>query len=198
MTRSRPMQARTGAGAMPRNNIRVQISPLNFTFETVTAGERMNTIMSHELVHVIAMEQASGRDRVFRKLFFGKVLPLAEQPESVLFFYLTAPRVSAPRWFHEGVAVFIDTWENGGTGRAQGGYDEMVFRAMVKDGVIAVDVGINPVKDEGTGKVRLVGDLDFESVAERAEPVTPVPGGVGPITDVWLLRNTAEAAALQS
>ena len=69
---------------------------------------------------------------------------------------------------------------------------------MVKEGVIAVDVGINPVRDEATGKVRLVGDLDFESVAERAEAVTPVPGGVGPITDVWLLRNTAEAATQQA
>ncbi len=68
---------------------------------------------------------------------------------------------------------------------------------MVKEGVIAVDVGINPVEDPGDGKVRLVGDLDFESVAEKAEAITPVPGGVGPITDVWLLRNTAEAAALQ-
>jgi methylenetetrahydrofolate dehydrogenase (NADP+)/methenyltetrahydrofolate cyclohydrolase len=66
---------------------------------------------------------------------------------------------------------------------------------MVKEGVIAVDVGINPVQDEETGKVRLVGDLDFESVAAKAEAVTPVPGGVGPITDVWLLRNTADAAA---
>jgi hypothetical protein len=123
-----------GATSMPHNGIRVQVAPLSFTFETVTAGERMNTIMSHELVHVMAMDQAAGRDRVFRKLFFGKVMPVAEQPETILFFNLTAPRVSAPRWFHEGVAVFIDTWENGGTGRAQGGYDEMVFRSMVKDG----------------------------------------------------------------
>jgi len=69
---------------------------------------------------------------------------------------------------------------------------------MVKEGVIAVDVGINPVEDPETGKVRLVGDLDFESVAHRAEAVSPVPGGVGPITDVWLLRNTAEAARLQA
>jgi methylenetetrahydrofolate dehydrogenase (NADP+) / methenyltetrahydrofolate cyclohydrolase len=74
----------------------------------------------------------------------------------------------------------------------------VVTGAMVKEGVIAVDVGINPVKDEETGKVRLVGDLHFETVVERAEAVTPVPGGVGPITDVWLLRNTAEAAALQA
>ena len=65
---------------------------------------------------------------------------------------------------------------------------------MVKEGVIAVDVGINAVKDSDSGKTRLVGDLDFESVAAKAEAITPVPGGVGPITDVWLLRNTVEAA----
>jgi len=122
-----------GASSVPRNGIRVQIAPLSFVFETITAGERMNTIMSHELVHVIAMDQAAGRDRAFRNLFFGKVMPVAEQPESVLYFYLTTPRVAAPRWYHEGVAVFTDTWENGGTGRSQGGYDEMVFRSMVKD-----------------------------------------------------------------
>ena len=43
--------------------------------------------------------------------------------------------------------------------------------------------------------MRLVGDLDFESVAEKAEAITPVPGGVGPITDVWLLRNTPKRRA---
>jgi methylenetetrahydrofolate dehydrogenase (NADP+) / methenyltetrahydrofolate cyclohydrolase len=77
------------------------------------------------------------------------------------------------------------------------GVPGFVTGAMVKEGVIAVDVGINPLRDEETGKVRLVGDLEFESVAARAEAITPVPGGVGPITDVWLLRNTAAAAALQ-
>ncbi|HEU4451199.1 MAG TPA: tetrahydrofolate dehydrogenase/cyclohydrolase catalytic domain-containing protein [Gaiellaceae bacterium] len=76
------------------------------------------------------------------------------------------------------------------------GVPRLVSGAMVKDGVIAVDVGINPVEDPETGKVRLVGDLDFESVAAKAEAITPVPGGVGPVTDVWLLRNTVEAAAL--
>jgi methylenetetrahydrofolate dehydrogenase (NADP+) / methenyltetrahydrofolate cyclohydrolase len=78
------------------------------------------------------------------------------------------------------------------------GVPGLVTGDMVKEGVIAVDVGINPVRDEESGKVRLVGDLDFDSVAEKGEAVTPVPGGVGPITDVWLLRNTAEAAALQA
>lgn len=73
----------------------------------------------------------------------------------------------------------------------------------VKEGVIAVDVGINPVTDPDTGTVRLVGDLDLSrpypgapGVSDRAEAITPVPGGVGPITDVWLLRNTLTAARL--
>ena len=78
------------------------------------------------------------------------------------------------------------------------GVPGLVTGAMLKEGVIAIDVGINPVSDPETGKVRLVGDLDFDSVAERAEAVSPVPGGVGPITDVWLLRNTVEAARLQA
>jgi methylenetetrahydrofolate dehydrogenase (NADP+)/methenyltetrahydrofolate cyclohydrolase len=78
------------------------------------------------------------------------------------------------------------------------GVPGLVTGSMVKEGVIAVDVGINPVADPETGKVRLVGDLDFESVSQRAEAVSPVPGGVGPITDVWLLRNTVEAARLQA
>ena len=77
------------------------------------------------------------------------------------------------------------------------GVPGLVTGTMVKEGVIAVDVGINPVEDPESGKVRLVGDLEFESVARRAEAVSPVPGGVGPITDVWLLRNTVEAARLQ-
>ncbi len=121
------------ATAVPRNMVTVQIAPLSFAFETIAANERMNTIMNHELVHVATMDQAAGRDRFFRKLFAGKVVPVADQPESILYFYLTSPRVAAPRWYHEGSAVFVDTWMAGGIGRAQSGYDEMVFRAMVKD-----------------------------------------------------------------
>jgi methylenetetrahydrofolate dehydrogenase (NADP+)/methenyltetrahydrofolate cyclohydrolase len=71
----------------------------------------------------------------------------------------------------------------------------LVTGDMVKDGVIAVDVGIDPVTDPETGKMRFVGDIDFESVSERAEAITPVPGGVGPITDVWLIGNAVSAAA---
>ena len=120
------------AGTVPRNLMAIQIAPLNFAFETIATNERMTTLMDHELVHVVTMDQAVGRDRVFRRLFQGKVAPISEHPESLLYWYLTAPRAAAPRWYHEGIAVFVDTWMAGGLGRAQGGYDEMVFRAMVR------------------------------------------------------------------
>ena len=120
--------------AVPRNAVTIQIAPLNSAFETIAGNDRMNIIMNHELVHVAEMDQAAPSDRVFRRLFGGKVAPIAEQPESVAYFFLTTPRVAAPRWYHEGLAVFLDTWMAGGLGRAQGGYDEMVFRSMVKDG----------------------------------------------------------------
>jgi hypothetical protein len=123
------------AGSVPRNLMAFQIAPLNFSFETIAANERMSTLMNHELVHVVTMDQAAGRDRMFRTLFGGKVTPIAAHPESLLYWYLTAPRTAAPRWYHEGIAVFVDTWMAGGLGRAQGGYDEMVFRAMVRDDV---------------------------------------------------------------
>ena len=123
-----------GVSVVPRNTMMIQVSPLSFAFETIAANERMNTIMNHELVHVATMDQANARDRTFRRLFGGKVSPVAEQPETILYSYLTAPRAAAPRWYHEGIAVFIDTWMAGGIGRAQSGYDEMVFRSMVRDG----------------------------------------------------------------
>ena len=128
-----------GAGSVARDLVSVQIAPLGFSFETLAANERLNVIMNHELVHVATMDQAARSDRMFRKLFGGKVMPVAEQPESILYFYLTSPRVAAPRWFHEGTAVFVDTWMAGGLGRVQSGYDEMVFRAMVRDNATFYD-----------------------------------------------------------
>jgi hypothetical protein len=122
-----------GATAVPYNSVRSEIAPLSFAFETIAGNDRMNIIMNHELVHVAAMDQAARSDRLFRGLFGGKVMPVPEQPESILYFFLTTPRVAAPRWYHEGIAVFIDTWMAGGLGRAQSGYDEMVFRSMVRD-----------------------------------------------------------------
>ena len=121
------------ATVVPRNNLLVDISPLSYEFETLATNERLNTIMNHELVHIATMDPAAKSDRMFRRLFGGKVTPVMEDPESILYFFLTTPRVAAPRWYHEGIAVFMDTWMAGGMGRAQSGYDEMVFRAMVRD-----------------------------------------------------------------
>jgi methylenetetrahydrofolate dehydrogenase (NADP+)/methenyltetrahydrofolate cyclohydrolase len=63
---------------------------------------------------------------------------------------------------------------------------------MVKDGVIVVDIGINKLPN---GK--LVGDVDFENVSKKASYITPVPGGVGPMTIAMLLKNTVKAAKEQ-
>jgi methylenetetrahydrofolate dehydrogenase (NADP+)/methenyltetrahydrofolate cyclohydrolase len=64
---------------------------------------------------------------------------------------------------------------------------------MVKQGAIVVDIGINPV-EQPDGSMRLVGDVDLDSVLPFVEAVSPVPGGVGPITDVYALHNTLCAA----
>jgi len=67
---------------------------------------------------------------------------------------------------------------------------------MVREGVIAIDFGASYVKDTESGKDKLVGDLDFEPIKEKAEAVTPVPGGVGPMTVTMLMVNTVKAAKL--
>ena len=122
------------ASSVPRNNVQVQIAPFSSLFETLPANERLTMIANHELTHVATMDQATGSDKFFRRFFLGKVNPIAEQPESILYFFLTSPRVAVPSWYQEGVAVFVETWMGAGIGRAQSGYDEMVFRAMAKDG----------------------------------------------------------------
>ncbi len=122
------------ASAVPRNFLSVQISPISAAYEAISPNERFNWIMNHELVHIATVDEAARPDRRARAFFGGKVLPNNEDPESILYFYLTAPRTSAPAWYMEGIAVFIETWMAGGQGRAQGPYDEMVFRSMVRDG----------------------------------------------------------------
>jgi methylenetetrahydrofolate dehydrogenase (NADP+) / methenyltetrahydrofolate cyclohydrolase len=73
------------------------------------------------------------------------------------------------------------------------GRPEMIRGGWIKPGAIVIDVGINRV-DGGAGKTRLVGDVAFAEARDVASAVTPVPGGVGPMTIACLLRNTVEAA----
>ena len=122
------------AGVAPNNRLVFDVSPQSKAFETFPASERMFSLMNHELVHITQGDVASAQDRRWRQLFMGKVIPRSQNPETLLYNYLTAPRFVAPRWYIEGGAVFMETWMGGGVGRAQGGYDEMVFRAMVRDG----------------------------------------------------------------
>ena len=77
------------------------------------------------------------------------------------------------------------------------GRPEMITASFIKPGATVIDVGINrvPAPERGDGKFRLTGDVDFDSASEVAGAITPVPGGVGPMTIACLLRNTLVAAA---
>jgi methylenetetrahydrofolate dehydrogenase (NADP+)/methenyltetrahydrofolate cyclohydrolase len=70
----------------------------------------------------------------------------------------------------------------------------LIDERHVKDGAIVLDVGINRREDPASHEVHMVGDVDTASAATRARAITPVPGGIGPVTDIWLLRNTIAAA----
>lgn len=71
----------------------------------------------------------------------------------------------------------------------------LITADMVKEGAVVIDVGINAIpSDEGPGRMRLVGDVAFDQVAPKASAITPVPGGVGPVTVAMLMRNTVLAA----
>ncbi|HEY6827868.1 MAG TPA: hypothetical protein VI259_13500 [Gemmatimonadaceae bacterium] len=109
------------------------VAPLPLAFESWTSSERIYALMNHEMVHVTQSDIASEEDRRWRRFFGGKISPATRYPETLLYSYLTIPRYTTPRWYSEGGAVFAETWMSGGLGRAQGGYDEMVFRAMVRD-----------------------------------------------------------------
>ena len=74
------------------------------------------------------------------------------------------------------------------------GNPNMITVDMIKEGSVIIDVGINRIKDESTKKgYRIVGDVDFEGVKNRVSAITPVPGGVGPMTITMLMQNTLEA-----
>ena len=121
------------AGSVPVNLIQVGIEPFSLAFETFPSAERMALVSSHELIHIVVADKPARRDTLFRNLFGGKVLQNTADPISIPFSFLATPRDYSPRWFHEGSATFMETWLRGGLGRALTGYDEMTFRAMVRD-----------------------------------------------------------------
>jgi len=79
------------------------------------------------------------------------------------------------------------------------GNPEFVKADMIKEGTVVIDVGISRVKDDSskTG-YKLVGDVAFEEVSRKASFITPVPGGVGPMTIAMLMQNTLKACKLQN
>ena len=77
------------------------------------------------------------------------------------------------------------------------GKPEFVKGDMIKDGAVVIDVGINRIFDETLGKNRLVGDVKYDEAVEKASYITPVPGGVGPMTIAGLLRNACIALELK-
>jgi methylenetetrahydrofolate dehydrogenase (NADP+)/methenyltetrahydrofolate cyclohydrolase len=75
------------------------------------------------------------------------------------------------------------------------GKPKVITADMVKEGVVVIDVGVNRVPDDSKKSgFRLVGDTDFEAIKEKAKAITPVPGGVGPMTITMLMWNTVNAA----
>ncbi|HEY5653089.1 MAG TPA: bifunctional methylenetetrahydrofolate dehydrogenase/methenyltetrahydrofolate cyclohydrolase FolD [Pontiella sp.] len=78
---------------------------------------------------------------------------------------------------------------------AASGWPNTVTADMVKEGAVVIDVGVNRVEDSSRERgYRLIGDVDFDAVKEKASLITPVPGGVGPMTITMLLFNTVESA----
>lgn len=120
-----------GATSVPKNFISIGISPFSYAFETSPAGERIFATLNHEVVHVVALDNSTKADRFYQGLFMGKVKPDKEHPITLLYGYLTTPRYFAPRWYHEGIAAYMETWMGGGRGLALGSWDEMNFRTKI-------------------------------------------------------------------
>ena len=119
--------------ASPSNMVLLDVAPLSLSMETFSPGERFFTLTNHELAHVAAIDVWNSKDASWRRFLGGKPTPIQKHPESILYNFLTSPRNLTPRWYMEGSAVFFETWMAGGLGRGQGAYDEMVFRAKVRD-----------------------------------------------------------------
>jgi len=77
------------------------------------------------------------------------------------------------------------------------GRPKAVTADMIKEGAVIIDVGVNRIGKTPEGKDILCGDVDFEGVKEKAAAITPVPGGVGPMTITMLMMNTVRSAKMR-
>ena len=123
-----------GATPLPRSLIQIGMAPLNMSYYVAPASERYRQLFKHEYTHTVMTDKYNERDLTWRHIFGTKVATDNSQPLSALWSALTVPRWYAPRWYHEGIACFMETWLGGGVGRALGGYDEMYFRSIVNEG----------------------------------------------------------------
>jgi len=123
-----------GAITMPINLIMLGISPFNYAFSITPSSERFQWLFNHELTHIVLADKANKTDVFWRKALMGKVRRDEKMPVTAFWSYLTTPRWYAPRWYHEGIACYIETWTSGGLGRALGPYDEMYFRSIINEG----------------------------------------------------------------
>jgi len=119
-----------GTTTVPHNFIRLEIEPFELGYETMPFNDRLQWIISHELVHVAVNDQATKIETISRKLF-SKVPPEKSQPITVFYSLLTNFSRYTPSWHQEGIAVFFETWLSGGYGRMLSNFDEMYFRTLV-------------------------------------------------------------------
>lgn len=96
---------------------------------------------------------------------------------------------------HTGTKNLSEFTKNADIIIAASGHPNTVTADMVKEGAVVIDVGVNRIPDSSKKSgFRLTGDVDFDSIKEKASFITPVPGGVGPMTIAMLMKNTLEAA----
>ena len=123
-----------GATPLPRSLIQIGMAPLSMSYYINPSSERYRQLFCHEYTHIMMSDKYNRRDLAWRKFFGTKVGTDNSHPISALWSYASVPRWYVPRWYHEGIACFMETWLGGGVGRALGGYDEMYFRSIVDGG----------------------------------------------------------------
>ena len=122
-----------GATPLPRSLIQIGMAPMSMSYYINPSIERYRQLFNHEYTHIVMSDKYNRRDLNWRKFFGTKVGTDKSHPISALWSYLSVPRWYCPRWYHEGIACFMETWLGNGVGRALGGYDEMYFRSIIDE-----------------------------------------------------------------